>query len=773
MKLREEKRQIQSNLVGDKSFQIKADAKAFRILSDKLYSNKIKATIRELSTNAYDSHVDSEQPERPFLVQLPNHLQPTFAVEDFGTGMEEEKVLNLYSTYFDSDKIESNTVVGALGLGSKSPFAYTDTFTVVSKHKGTKSVYTCFLNEEEVPSILKIGSEPTREENGLRVEFAVQEKDFNRFADEAKKVLRPFKIKPIIKGAEIEIYQYPDPIIKKDGWKIFSKKYRYGYTCDLYDSVAVQGNIEYPIQINEVKNDKERIVEKYKISSEEFDKVLDIFNKVLFVVYFPLGTLGFAPSREHLEYNKFTNDAIFTRLWNVRQELYEEIKYTFRSVDSVLDLVFKYQEISSNFSYLKDSDLLELSVDDKGSTLYDVISLQDFEYEKDYEIYDFEESSNRVDIKCFKVKKRYGYKEDNNFYDFFSSKDNRSKVRVIYHDEQFEESKKRSGIYRVKQHIRADEFKAIIVYNKNIFNRLNEKNYELVSSYGYLKKPGRKGSSTVSNDTDTVYIHKAVVGIVDGEPVLKWEKGEKQIKDLVQDTEFINDPNKIYVTKFHNKYKCEGVSGKEIEMDGMDIRKEVKNLYTLEKYANFPYKLGDEVIKLYIMRKQYFAKKELKEYNWKPLNHMLHNRFDKVLSNENVKDYIKEAYKMDQHNIIPRDVKNVAYIVNETKLKDCEKRLYKLTSKISTNREISNRRSYILSKYELRELLLKYNVEFVKELEKDFGEKLYTLIKKVYNDIMEKRYPMIKVIPISGIWSDYLEENREKINSYVELITNK
>ena len=43
----------------ENQFSIEASAKAFMILSDGLYSNKILAVIRELSTNAYDSHVDA------------------------------------------------------------------------------------------------------------------------------------------------------------------------------------------------------------------------------------------------------------------------------------------------------------------------------------------------------------------------------------------------------------------------------------------------------------------------------------------------------------------------------------------------------------------------------------------------------------------------------------------------------------------------------------------------------------------------------------------
>ena len=64
------------------SFTIKATGKAFRILSDGLYSDKILAVVRELSCNAYDAHVAAGM-FVPFEVHLPHALEPWFSVKDF------------------------------------------------------------------------------------------------------------------------------------------------------------------------------------------------------------------------------------------------------------------------------------------------------------------------------------------------------------------------------------------------------------------------------------------------------------------------------------------------------------------------------------------------------------------------------------------------------------------------------------------------------------------------------------------------------------------
>ena len=46
-------------LTENQTFKIKTTSKAFSILSDKLYSDKVSAVIRELCCNAYDSMVIS------------------------------------------------------------------------------------------------------------------------------------------------------------------------------------------------------------------------------------------------------------------------------------------------------------------------------------------------------------------------------------------------------------------------------------------------------------------------------------------------------------------------------------------------------------------------------------------------------------------------------------------------------------------------------------------------------------------------------------------
>ena len=138
-------------------FSIAQTSKMFKILSDSLYSDKVMAVIRELATNAHDSHVSAGN-HNPFLVKLPTSADPNFSVRDYGTGLSREDMESMYTTYGASNKNDSNDFVGCLGLGSKSPFAYTKSFTTTSYFNGMQYTYIAAIDDAGVPNLNLIHS---------------------------------------------------------------------------------------------------------------------------------------------------------------------------------------------------------------------------------------------------------------------------------------------------------------------------------------------------------------------------------------------------------------------------------------------------------------------------------------------------------------------------------------------------------------------------------------------------------------------------------------
>jgi hypothetical protein len=294
-----ENQPIVSNVGEIGEFRIRNSAKAFNILSSGLYANKIRAIIRELSCNAIDSHVAAGKGNTPFDVHLPNQLEPHFSIRDYGTGLNHEQVTNIYTTYFESTKTASNEFIGALGLGSKSPFSYTDNFTVTAVQNGKKGIYTAFINDQGVPSIALMMEEETTDPNGVEVRFAVTDRyDFEKFKTEARSVYTWFKQRPVISGVtgftipEIE-YETKDIIPG-----VHSGKQR--------PSMAVMGNIAYPIHI------------------PDSDKTLDGLRYLLdcgLIMEFDIGELDFQASREGLSYIPQTIQSIKNKLEKLNDAL--------------------------------------------------------------------------------------------------------------------------------------------------------------------------------------------------------------------------------------------------------------------------------------------------------------------------------------------------------------------------------------------------------------------------------------------------------------------
>ena len=287
MKIQTNVQQVERTGTGsENTFKIKTTAKAFSILSSGIYSDPITAVIRELSCNAYDAHVDAGKKDEPFELHLPNALEPWFSVKDNGVGLSDEDVRSLYTTYFESTKTNSNDVIGALGLGSKSPFSYSSAFEVIVRHNGTRRVYSVFLNEDEVPTIALMNTIKTDETNGLEVKLTVKPSDFRDFTNKTAHILRYFPVKPAIKGvARFEFEPLPKEH-HEDEHCIISNDVDYHNR----GVIAIQGYVPY-----RVDNDK---IYQYL---EDADKAF--INRCQVALKFSIGELEVAASREEIRYD--------------------------------------------------------------------------------------------------------------------------------------------------------------------------------------------------------------------------------------------------------------------------------------------------------------------------------------------------------------------------------------------------------------------------------------------------------------------------------------
>lgn len=306
-------------IIETSAFQIRTSATAFHILSSGLYSNKIRAVIRELSCNAMDSHIEAGVPTLAFDVHLPNGIEPWFAVRDFGTGLCHDDVMNLYTTYFSSTKADSNDYTGALGLGSKSPFSYTENFSVTSILNGEQRCYTAYIDENGCPNIALMSTTETTEGNGIEVKFGVHDStDFRNFRGEAINVLQWFAVKPTINLTDDE-FTIPELETITEGISLKRN------SANQTKSIAIQGNVAYPL-------DGRLIADNRHLTTFQKNALTSGF-----VFYFKIGELDVAASREELGYEEHTLNSIMAKLDAVEKHFKVYVTQELKAAKSVWD----------------------------------------------------------------------------------------------------------------------------------------------------------------------------------------------------------------------------------------------------------------------------------------------------------------------------------------------------------------------------------------------------------------------------------------------------
>lgn len=266
-----------------KSFNIHASAKAFEIISSSIYTHKIRAIIREISCNAYDAHIAANNSNINFDVHLPTNFESWFSVRDYGPGLSDDHMRgenSVYTNYFFSTKTNSDDYIGAMGLGSKSPFCKVDSFMVTSYHEGWKRTYTCYRSESGTPDILLMSEEPTVEPSGLNVFVNVERGDIEEYKHEAINVFKYFKKVPNINIKEVKtaIEEYHNSM------RVNSETVR--STLKSGNVVAVMGNVAYNVPYE---------YHRKSIHAE---------------LHFPIGAISFDPGRENLSLDKKTIEAV-------------------------------------------------------------------------------------------------------------------------------------------------------------------------------------------------------------------------------------------------------------------------------------------------------------------------------------------------------------------------------------------------------------------------------------------------------------------------------
>jgi len=299
----------------------------FNVLRNQLYSDKVLAVIREYSCNAVDAHIEVGKTDVPIKVTLPTQLTPEFKVRDYGRGLTEKEIAEIYAMYGESTKRGSNEQIGQLGLGCKSAFAYGDNFIINSFIDGTKTTYNAFIDPSDIGQISKMGSEKTNEESGVEIIIPVKSDDYGEFYDKAVNLFKYFKVVPNVRGTNREDLkrqlEKSKVIIKKDNWRLVEG-----------ESHAIMGNISYPLDSSALNIGWQDERAELLSSGVEID--------------FNIGDLEISASREALQYTDRTKKAIITVLEGILKALPDTLGERFKECDTLWDAKILYNDAFSH-----------------------------------------------------------------------------------------------------------------------------------------------------------------------------------------------------------------------------------------------------------------------------------------------------------------------------------------------------------------------------------------------------------------------------------------
>jgi hypothetical protein len=256
------------------------------ILSN-MYSDGNYAVVREYSSNALDSHIAAGN-DGPILITSPSLLDPVFTVQDFGTGLSRDEVLNVFAMYGASTKRDTDDQIGSFGIGAKSAFTVGTQFIVTAVKDGWQTAALFALNDEGAPTVNILSHQETDEPNGVQVKIGVR--DVNGIKDAIERLFPTWKRGTVLVDG-IEPVSVWDNLEKLSGDLYMGfRNGNYSYNLDSAWTV-VMGGIPYKVPLSVINSlDMRQRTIITRVQSSQVKVYRDL----------PIGSVDITPSREEL-----------------------------------------------------------------------------------------------------------------------------------------------------------------------------------------------------------------------------------------------------------------------------------------------------------------------------------------------------------------------------------------------------------------------------------------------------------------------------------------
>ena len=326
-----------TSAVGNFCITAATQARILMSLSDKMYMAKERAVVREYSTNAADAHVVSDKPISDIQVSLPTMEDLNFRIRDFGTGLTEVEIRDVYCVFGESTKRNSNKLNGVLGYGCKAGFAHADSFTVTSWNGGKKTVYQCIKGDNsKLPTSIRLSQEDSTEPSGIEVCVPVKQASWHVFHREAIMFYRCWPVIPTIKGLsdedmqDLTKFRSVPATLKGEGWEVRRP-------TEAARGIAYMGWVPYYIDWN--------VLYHHMALDSKSRALFDLLKSNDFILYFNMGEVNFVDSREQLEYTEKTLAALVARIKEIFAKIKDSIQDKFVGLPTLWHAKIMYNAI--------------------------------------------------------------------------------------------------------------------------------------------------------------------------------------------------------------------------------------------------------------------------------------------------------------------------------------------------------------------------------------------------------------------------------------------
>jgi len=337
-----------SGVMESEEFDIGSKEMVISLIRENIYKEPLLAFIREVAANARDANREVGFHKVPVKITLPNGFDNSIRIRDCGPGLSPER-MKIYRGYGLSTKRDSNLQTGGFGLGAKSPFSYTEEFTISSTtlEEGKKVKRTYFAVKEGTGStnlVDEVLVNDPLEITGTEISVPVKKNDFYRVKDIVKKLFSFWDVKPeIVPSKELLINDPPKILIDDPLFAVvlISNDTPYG-GYERKPSIILDG-FHYPL------NDGNEM-------PDLFSPELKYLSMGSIIFKFNTGDIDLAVSRDNIRFSKLTIKSVKDRIDYVHQKLRSLIVQKIESAVSLEEAMKLFASLRSCFGSLSYGD---------------------------------------------------------------------------------------------------------------------------------------------------------------------------------------------------------------------------------------------------------------------------------------------------------------------------------------------------------------------------------------------------------------------------------